>query len=114
MHRSNSIVCFHCGTYTSLGICLLAYTNLLQLCVELEGVAHLTSCDTIIEYIERFKTLQVVVFSFLTSINERSNGHLNEQQSNAAYLGLQSVLQLVDLNNVVADHATVITIVISP
>jgi hypothetical protein len=82
--------------------------------MELEEIVGHTSGETITEYIARFGVLQGDILSFLKSIDERRNGHLDEQQSDAAYWGLHSFLQLTPLtDNTIpvagAAHATTIT-----
>lgn len=82
--------------------------------MELEGIAGYTSCETITEYVARFGVLQGDILSFLTSIDERTNAHLDQQQSDAAYRGLQSFLQLKHTEDMFpmagAAHTTTIVI----
>jgi len=82
--------------------------------VELERIAGYMSCETIMEYVAHFGVLQGDILSFLTSIDEQTNTHLDQQQSDTAYQGLQSFLQLTHTNNmflmVGAAHMTMILI----
>jgi hypothetical protein len=78
---------------------ILTRTTTLQLAVELEEIVGHTSSETITEYIARFGVLQGDILSVLKSIDERRNGHLDEQQSEAVYWGLHSFLQLTPLTD---------------
>ena len=65
--------------------------------MELEEIVEHTSSETITEYIAYFGVLQGSILSFLKSMDEWRNGHLDEQQSIAAYWGLHSFFQLTPL-----------------
>ena len=82
--------------------------------MELEGITGFASYETIPEYVARLGILREDFLSFLTSIDERRNSRLDAQQSEAAYRGLQSFLQLSLDDDIFpaadAAHTTTITI----